>query len=203
MATVDILIPAAGSSRRMAGRDKLLETVGGVEQLRRVAAMAASFAFDHGSHVHVTIPATGPFNPARKRALMGLRVAILALPDAHEGMAASLRAGAWAARDAEGLLVLPADMPEIDRADLDRMTAVFGEDSHYPLRATTEDGAPGHPVIFPRRLLGELMVLSGDQGGRAVLRDEEVRTCPLAGQRARVDLDTQEDWENWRARTGN
>ncbi|MFZ1727375.1 MAG: nucleotidyltransferase family protein [Albidovulum sp.] len=203
MATVDILIPAAGSSRRMGGRDKLLEPVGGIEQLRRVAAMAATVAFDHGAHVFVTLPSTGPFTPARKQALLGLRVSILALPDAHEGMAASLRAGAWAARDAEGLLVLPADMPEITGADLNRMIAAFGQDTHFPLRATTEDGQPGHPVIFPRRLLGELTVLSGDQGGRIVLLEEVVKTCALVGQRALTDLDTQEDWNEWRARTGN
>jgi CTP:molybdopterin cytidylyltransferase MocA len=203
MAKVDILIPAAGSSRRMGGVDKLLERIGGEEQLRRIASMAASVAFEHGSNVFVTIPSTGPFTPARKQALLGLRVKILSIPDAHEGMAGSLRAGAMAARDADGLMVLPADMPEITANDIDYIIEKFAEDTHYAIRATAAGGAVGHPVIFPRRLLSEMAVLSGDQGGRKILQDEEVRNCPITGQRATTDLDTPEDWAAWRNRTGN
>ena len=203
MAKVDILIPAAGASMRMGGRDKLLEMVGGVEQLRRVAEMAVYAAGYFAGHVFVTLPSSGPLAPSRRQVLTGLRATILSIPDAHEGMAASLRAGAMASSTSEGLMLLPADMPELTADDLRYLMKTFSEDTHVAIRATSAGGAVGHPVIFPRRLFGSLSVLTGDQGGRKVLLDEDVRNCPLPGTRAITDLDAPEDWQAWRKRTGN
>ncbi|WP_347309831.1 nucleotidyltransferase family protein [Defluviimonas sp. SAOS-178_SWC] len=197
MTDLAILIPAAGASRRMRGSDKLLEEVHGEPALRHTTALAAAT----GAQVIVTLPSSGPLLPARRAVLMGLGVRVVAIPDAHEGMAASLRAGAHEIGQAEGLMVLLPDMPEIDGHDLARLIATFAEDPTCPLRATTEDGSEaGHPVIFPRRLMQEMAVLTGDRGGRVVLEGETLRTCALPGRRAVTDLDTPEDWEAWRQR---
>lgn len=196
MADLVILIPAAGASRRMRGSDKLLEDVDGEPALRRAARIGA----EAGSTVLVTLPDTGPLVPARRATLAGLAVRVLPVPDSHEGMAASLRAGAREIGHAEGLMVLMPDMPGIEAEDIRHLAAAFAEDPTLPVRATSEDGAEaGHPVILPRRLMQELAVLNGDRGARVVLQDETVRTVPLAGRRAVTDLDTPEDWEGWRA----
>lgn len=199
MIDLAILVPAAGASRRMRGSDKLLEDVGGEPALRHAAALAA----ETGAHVIVTLPASGPLVPARRAVLMGLGVRVVQIPDAHEGMAASLRAGARNIGQAEGLMVLMPDMPDIDSADLARMIAAFAADPTRPVRATTEDGAEaGHPVILPRRLMQQMAVLTGDRGGRVVLEGEAVQSVALPGRRAVTDLDTPEDWEAWRRRNG-
>ncbi|MBC7142957.1 MAG: nucleotidyltransferase family protein [Rhodobacteraceae bacterium] len=199
MTDLAILIPAAGASRRMRGSDKLLEEVGGEPVLRHIAALAVGT----GARVIVTLPASGPLVPARRAVLMGLGLRVVPVPDAHEGMAASLRAGAREIGQAEGLMILLPDMPGIDGRDLARLIAAFEEDPTCPLRATTEDGAEaGHPVILPRRLMQGMAVLTGDRGGRVVLEGEKLRTCALPGRRAVTDLDTPEDWEAWRRRGG-
>lgn len=195
-AAIAILIPAAGASRRMGGRDKCLEPIGAEPVLRRTARLAA----DSGARVVVTLPDTGPFLPGRLQSLAGLDLTILQVRDAHEGMAASLRAGARAAGEARGLMVLLPDMPGIGAAEIAQVMESFRQDETRAVRATTEDGTPGHPVIFPHRLFAEIAVLTGDQGGRRVLLGEEVRFCPLPGRLALTDLDTAEDWANWRAR---
>lgn len=196
MAALVILIPAAGASRRMEGADKLLEEVDGEPALRRTARIAA----EAGGAVLVALPETGPLMPARRAALAGLGVRILPVPDAHEGMAASLRLGAREIGPAEGLMVLLPDMPEIEAGDVRRLAAAFAEDPTLPVRATTGDGAEaGHPVILPRRLMQEMGVLTGDRGARAVLEGEAIRTVPLPGRRAVTDLDTPGDWAAWRA----
>jgi CTP:molybdopterin cytidylyltransferase MocA len=206
MAKVDILIPAAGAARRMRGADKLMERIDGEPQLRRIARMAARVAAETAgsrvAHVFVTLPQTGPFAPGRRAALAGLSLRILAIADAHEGMAASLRAGAHAVVDAEGLMVVPADMPDLTGADLALMVERFRTDPSRVLRATAAAGTPGHPVIFPRRLFGALQVLSGEEGGRKVLVGEDVATCALPAEHAVCDLDTPEDWAEWRVRRG-
>ena len=87
---------------------------------------------------------------------------------------------------------------EITEADLSRMLAAFAGQPGKVHRAAAEDGTPGHPVIFPRRLFVELSVVTGDGGGRRVTAGEEVVLHPLPGQRALLDLDTPEDWADFR-----
>ncbi|HBJ87011.1 MAG TPA: CTP--molybdopterin cytidylyltransferase, partial [Verrucomicrobiales bacterium] len=185
MAGLVILLCAAGSSRRMRGGDKLLEVVAGAPLLRRQALAAAA----QGVRVLVTL---GPDQDLRAAALEGVAVELLPVPEAAEGMAASLRAGAAVARGgaAEGaaLLVMLADMPEIGAEDLASVIAAHLAAPEAVVRAAGEDGTPGHPVVFPARMLAELADLRGDQGARHLLRGEAAVLVPLPGRRALVDL---------------
>jgi len=191
-----LLLLAAGAARRMGGRDKLLETVGGEALLARQAGAGLAA----GLEVLVTLPAEAP---AREAALAGLAARIVRVPDAVEGMAASIRAGVRAlAADAPGVMILPADMPAIGADDLAALAAAFAEAPEGILRAAAADGTPGHPVIFPRRLFGALAGLSGDEGARSLLADEDVRLCARPGRRALIDLDPPEEWAAWRQAEG-
>lgn len=193
-----ILIPAAGASRRMGAGDKCLEDVAGEPVLRRAARLALST----GARVLVSLPATGPRLAGRLAALVGLTAEVVILPDASEGMAASLRAGARAALEqaAPGMMILLPDMPEITEDDIGLLLSRFMLFPERPLRAASADGQPGHPVIFPARLLPELDGLRGDKGGRELLDRDQVILVPLAGQSAILDLDTPAEWAAWRAR---
>ncbi|HKL54630.1 MAG: nucleotidyltransferase family protein [Roseovarius sp.] len=194
MSDIVILIPAAGDATRMRGRDKLLEPVDGLPLLARQVRVAEAT----GCAVLVTLRLR---DKARHAALGTVNAPErIELPDAAEGIAASLRAGAaWAqARRAMGLMVLLADLPDLETGDLERLLAMFRHDPAHPIRATDMSGQTGHPVIFPARLFGALTQLSGDQGARAVLAQEKVVTLPLPDQRATTDLDTPEAWAEWR-----
>jgi CTP:molybdopterin cytidylyltransferase MocA len=125
----------------------------------------------------------------------------IAVPDAGEGMAASLRRGAASFAGAEAMMVLPGDMPGIETSDISALIDAFRADPSRPiLRACAADGTPGHPVLFPRRFLPEFATLSGDAGAAPVLRAhrDELRLFPLPGRRSVTDLDTPEDWAAWR-----
>ncbi|MDO9524713.1 MAG: nucleotidyltransferase family protein [Gemmobacter sp.] len=191
-----ILIPAAGASTRMRGTDKLMADVDGLPLLRRqvLAALSTEAA------VVVCVP---PDRPAREQALADLPVVLVVVPDADQGMAASIRAGvAVLPLEVSGVMVALADMPDIGPADLAGMICDFATDPTRVLRATTADGVPGHPVIFPRRLFARLAQVTGDTGAREVLAAEAPRLHALPGQRALTDLDTPEAWADWRALRG-
>lgn len=188
-----LVLLAAGGSSRMRGGDKLLEPVAGEPLIRRQArAMLAAGA----GPVAVTL---SPDRPARLAALDGVPVERLTIADAALGMSASLRAAAQWAGDA-GLLVAPADMPDLTAADFDTMARAF--DGGTPLRATGADGTPGHPVVFPPALLPLFAALAGDDGARAILKAHPPRLIALPADHAVTDLDTPEDWQAWRARRG-
>lgn len=176
----------------MRGGDKLLEDVGGAPLIRH----AALAALGTGLAVTVTLR---PDRPERAQALEGLSLARVTVPDAGDGMAASLRAGVAALPPDTPVAVLLADMPEIGTEDLDRLVAAFAEaGGDTVVRAASADGQPGQPVIFPARLRHALLALSGDTGGRDILRHETVHLVPLPGRRALTDLDTPEDFAAWR-----
>jgi CTP:molybdopterin cytidylyltransferase MocA len=187
-ALVPILILAAGASRRMGGRDKLLEPVRG-QPLIRDRALAA---LTTGAPVFVTLPLG---DTARHAALKGLPVTRVEV--APGPMGDSLGAGIRALpQDATGALILLADMPDLTSDDL---TAVLNGFDGTARRGATTDGKPGHPVLLPRRLFAATQTLSGDEGSRMVLKGEEVTLVPLPGQNARTDLDTPEAWAAWHA----
>ena len=192
-----ILILAAGASRRMQGRDKLTEVVGGMPLLRKIALAALAT----GLPVTVALP---PDRPARAEALMGLELGHITVERPDEGMSASLKAGLAALPADAAVLLLLADLPEIDTQDLALMARAQGAHPDLILRACSATGQPGHPVIFPPWARAPLAAISGDEGARAVLRSyaDKVRLIPLPDDHAITDLDTPEDWDRWRAQRG-
>jgi CTP:molybdopterin cytidylyltransferase MocA len=200
MQDIAILIPAAGASSRMKGRDKLLETVDGLPLLLR----QANIALDCGCDVLVTLP-PGP-NGARRRNVLPQtdRLTVQDIPDAQEGIAASLRAGAaWAqARGVDALMIVLADLPDLRRDDLQRLLRAAANTPGQVVRAVDHTGQHGHPVIIPARLFDALAHLTGDQGARDIIQQEDVAALHLPEDRATIDLDTPEAWARWRARTG-
>ncbi len=190
----EILILAAGASSRMRGGDKLLEQIDGQPQLTRIAIAALAT----GAPVTIALP---PDRPARSAAVQGLPLRQITVPHPGDGMAASLIAGLAALTAEAPLLLLLADLPEITGADLTHFLQDWRTTPDLILRATAQDGTPGHPVGFPAWAKPALATLTGDAGARAVLQHYRSRTrlLPLPGQHATTDLDTPEDWAAWRA----
>ncbi|HHX88975.1 MAG TPA: NTP transferase domain-containing protein, partial [Paracoccus sp.] len=160
-APLALVLLAAGAGRRMRGGDKLLEEVNGVALLRHLALQVLAAGL---GAVAVTLR---PDTPARAAALQGLSLSVLPVPDADAGMSASLKvAAAWALRlGAGGLMICPADLPDLTTRDFVTLARAFDPDGP-PLRATAEDGTPGHPVVFPAWLLPGFAALQGDRGAQ-------------------------------------
>jgi CTP:molybdopterin cytidylyltransferase MocA len=192
-----IVVLAAGASSRMQGRDKLMEDVDGMPLLRRQVLRSLGT----GCEVLVTLPAAP--HP-RYDTIKDLDVSVVPVPDAAEGMNASLRAGISAVPDAaSGVMVTLADMPDITKGDMNTVLKEVNFCSGEKIwRAVTEAGDPGHPIVFHKDLLPQLSALNGDQGGSAVVREnrDKTRFIPLPADHARTDLDTPEAWADWRAR---
>jgi molybdenum cofactor cytidylyltransferase len=194
-----ILILAAGQSARMRGADKLAEKVAGEPLLRRITRMARSVS----PQVFVALPSA---DHPRHGLIAGLDVTALILPDAAEGMSGTLRAGVAALPDCRRFMVLLADLPALQAADLDLVlqAPALAPDALI-WRGATAGGKPGHPILFDASLRPRFADLAGDGGGESLVRPLQSRThlVPLPGGRARLDLDTPEDWAAWRASGGN
>lgn len=196
---VEVLLLAAGSSRRMRGKDKLLEIVDGEPLLRRSSRAALQSQADR---VHVVLQ---PENKARDAAIDGLDIHQVRSPEWQEGMAASIRAGMTSvSENCDAVIIALADMPEVQAAHFDRLMSAYDpNDGRDICRAIAEDGTPGLPVLFGRRFFETLANLLGDRGARDVVKDarEFLVDVPTDGQGAVIDLDTPEAWKKWRNST--
>lgn len=179
----------------MCGQDKLLQTVKGEPLLLRVVSQAIVT----GAHVCVTLPKN---SKARSEILNNSNAELIEVSDCAEGMSASLRAGGEVAENgnASALLIMLADMPEIETGDLMQFISAHQQNPERIFRGATADGRLGHPVLIPARLFPKLLQLKGDQGAKAVLEGDNVTPIVLEGERTVIDLDTPEDWARWRAR---
>lgn len=195
---IAVLLLAAGASRRMRGRDKLLEEIDGAPLLRRQARAALAAGI---GPVLVALPCA---DHPRAAALDGLAVTPVPVADADEGMGASIRAGVAALPPGmRGVIILPADMPDLGAVELVQMEQAFRGDP-LPILRGASGARPGHPVLFPADLFPALQTLSGDRGAAPVIAANRtrLRLLPLPGQSALTDLDTPEAWTEWWARRG-
>jgi molybdenum cofactor cytidylyltransferase len=192
--TAVVGILAAGASTRMRGRDKLLEDVDGEPLLARQLGIAAAL----GLPILVAVP---PGTGARQRITEAAGARQVTVADASRGMSASIAALASEAQriEADALLLLLADMPELEVDDLRALMGAAQRSSDEIIRAGTESGRPGHPVVFPREYFDSLQRLQGDAGAREIIAAApRVLIVRLPGERAVTDLDTPEAWAAWR-----
>ena len=193
---IAVLLLGAGQSRRMRGRDKLLEPMGASTMLAHAACQALASKADA---VFVALP---PGHDTRLKALDGLNITPVPVPDFAEGMGASLRtAMAKIGGDVAAVIVALADMPEITPAHYNALINAYDPEKKREIcRALAEDGTPGHPVLFGQRFFESLAEARGDAGGRAVLQSSEdyVYHVKTSGRGAVLDLDTPEAWARWR-----
>ena len=111
-----------------------------------------------------------------------------------EGISASIRLGLLAAKDADGALFAVCDQPHLTTESILRLLNSF-EKSPESIHALSWQGRRGNPVVFPRALYPELLALTGDTGGSAVLRrhPERLRLVEAASPGELEDVDRPED----------
>lgn len=200
------LILAAGSSSRMGGgRHKLMLPLEGRPVLARVidASLASQsrpivVVLGHRSaQVRFQIEQYTTFND----------IALLENTQYQEGMSSSLRLGIQTllsngyknvpvSYQVDSALILLGDQPLITASIIDRMITLY-RTTGKPIVAPLYKGKRGNPVLFDRKLFPELIDVTGDEGGRAVLERhrDDVELIEIGDALANYDVDTWEAYE--------
>ncbi len=182
------IILASGLSRRM-GSDKLLLPVDGIAIVARVMQAADASVLDDIVLVYQ--------NPAVRNLGERYRVRPVYNPDAAQGQSASIRAGVGAAPRAQTYMFLTGDQPFITAGIIDLLIAAW-RTNPGDIIVPVYGGRRGSPVIFPAALQPELLALTGDTGGRAVLDTipNMVRCVNMPDAHAGIDIDTPAEYEH-------
>lgn len=196
---VDGIVLAAGLSSRMGARKLLMELQGST-----ILERAVRTALESGLRAITVV--LGPNAEEFKSILASqsldprLRYAINLSP--AEGMSSSLATGVAATSPgADGVMILLADQPLITSRVIDDLIEAFVRDAEKIVLPTIH-GRRTTPVVFPVSLVPELMRITGDKGGRDVIKEyaDRVTALEMSSYYDDSDVDTKDDLDTVRAR---
>ena len=191
------VVLAAGQSRRMGARNKLLARVDGVPMVAR-AVDAARAALDDRVYV-----VTG-HEAARVAEALAARddVRLVHNPLYAEGLSTSLAAGLAALDDdVDGVLVCLGDMPRVTREHIATLLGAFDPEEGRAICVPLWAGQRGHPVLWARRFFDEIAAIKGDVGARHLLGEYADLVCevPVADDGVLLDVDSPDALRSLRA----
>lgn len=182
------VVLAGGESRRI-GYPKQLLTWEGEPFLRHIVRMGLSAGLDPmvvilGANWEEVIPS-----------LKNLPVEIVKNHEWQQGQSTSVRKGVSVLpEDVAGAVFLLVDQPQIPetlvRTLVEKHAATLG-DYVLPLVADKR----GNPVLFDARLFPDMLVIEGDQGGRAIFTKFTGVEVPWLDEIVALDVDTKEDYQ--------
>ena len=132
--------------------------------------------------------------------LLGARVVMN--PDSSGGISSSIKVGINAIdRNSEAVLFGLADKPFVSVETINKVIETYLS-SRIGIVIPVYRGTRGNPVLFSRYFFDELRTLSGDIGGKAVIRRnaESIREVKVDDDGILLDIDTRADFERAKAR---
>jgi len=184
------VVLAAGGSTRM-GRPKQLAELDGRPLLAYALAAAAEAGLDR-----VVVALGGAATEVLDRVALGR-----AEPLVVEGWAAGMghvlaSALARAGDDWGAVVVLLGDQPLVGGRAMARVVEAWRAGAG-PVVTATYGGRPGHPKLFDRRLLPDLLRLGGDAGARDLVaaHPEWVHRVEVGDLGSDADVDVEADLE--------
>ena len=189
------IVLAAGESRRM-GSPKALLDYQGHTFIENICATFLTAGVDElivvlGAHEHEEqIRAVVPKHPALRTVLN---------PRYRLGQLSSLMVGINAlSPESQAAVVNLVDHPLIKPETIQALLSSFGADPS-PIIIASYQGRRGHPVLFSRRVYGEILAAPLDKGAKVVVRKDpaRVREIALDDPGIRADIDTPQEYAQW------
>ena len=188
---------AAGLSRRMGERNKLLIEIGGEPMVRRTAKVYLAAGVD----VHAVLG----FEAREVRAaLEGLPIAFVTNPHYEEGQQSSVRAGVESlAPGYDTILVALADQAALTPADITSLLDAFASCGGERIVVPFFQGLRGNPVAFPARLAAAMRAAGKNAVSRAFIDNNPqlIEQYEAAHERFIIDIDTPEDLASFGKKT--
>lgn len=191
------IILASGQSVRM-GKEKLLLPWQGVSLMEHILRKIRAVPL---KEIKVVIPEK---NERLKKMVTQYKCTPVYNKWPQRGLGSSLALGIQSLPpSAEGAIILLGDQPTLSTADIKKVCLGFTEiryQKEYCPKMIIQmkycDGMVGHPILFTHHFFEELGSLSGDKGGKGIVRRNRsfLFLCRGENQYPR-DIDTPYDYE--------
>jgi len=180
------IILAAGGSQRL-GRPKQLLKWEDDLFIRHVVLNALE------AGLTPLVVVTGSDQSLVEQAIKDLPVKRVHNPDWQSGMASSMKTGlSTLPKSSDSAMFLLADQPQISSILIRQLLERHAQ-NRAPITAPRVNDRRGNPVLFSQETFEALMMVTGDQGGRAIMRQFEVDWLPWLDERILLDVDEPGD----------
>ena len=191
-----LIMLAAGNSRRFHS-NKLLYRIEGAPMYRRILDKLLKVKKrleEERSGLAVSITIVTQYEEIGKAGEQE-GVKVLYNPHPDEGISSSIKLGIKGNREADACLFTVSDQPWLKEDTIRELAELF-LDSGKGMASVSREGKLGNPCIFSGKYFPELLSLTGDTGGRAVLtaRREDAAVLKVKDKRELVDLDRPKDF---------
>lgn len=177
------VVMAAGNARRF-GENKLAAGVGGRSLILRALEAVPAEEFEAVAVVTQY--------PEILELAEGFRFAPVRNPHPDWGVSHTIRLGLETLGNLDGAMFLVSDQPLLRRESV-RALAELWRSQPDKIAALAHGGVRGNPCVFPARFFPELLALTEDRGGSAVIRRHEEGLILLeVPERELTDVDTRE-----------
>lgn len=191
---ISAIILAAGKSERM-GKPKLLLPVKGkpmfVHPIERAIEAELAPVFIIGGQYFDLVKEAMPRNG---------HIKAIFNPDYAKGLSTSLQKGINAVKNSsDATMVFLGDQPLIPPNVVQELIQNFKLYRHKRIKIVRPryGGRHGHPILFSSELFSEFEGLSGDQGGKSIIKryKEYVREISYSIREWGMDVDTEKDYK--------
>jgi len=190
MPAVTAIILGAGESSRM-GRPKLLLPFGDSTIIEEVISQALA------SSVEKTIVVLGSNIESHREVIKNYPVEIINNEQYKEGMFSSVKCGLEAVPDtSDAVMVLLGDQPMIQAEEMDQLIESY-RDSEKEIALATHGNMRGHPILFGRKFISEIIGYPGKASLRDLLQKHpsEILEIKTGSDRILRDIDTENDYQ--------
>ncbi|MCY6379160.1 nucleotidyltransferase family protein [Hoeflea prorocentri] len=194
MTNIDVVLLAAGLSRRMGDENKLLLPFEGVPLVRHTAQTILA------SGCRSLVVVTGHEADAVRSALDGLPLKTLFNPDYASGQMSTVACGLNAVLSTspqpEGVMIALADMPYLQARDYCSLAGVFADKVCRKIIVPEFLGKRGNPVILPQQLCAQAARGGIRSGCRHLIdkRPADVQAADMNNSAFITDIDTAADY---------
>jgi molybdenum cofactor cytidylyltransferase len=191
MLKLSALVLAAGESKRMPGKNKLLLPFAG----KTIVECAVDAVLQ--ADVDEVILVLGHEAEMIQKVVGDRPIKIVYNPDYRNGMAGSIHAGLVAlSPTTTAVMICLADQPLIQSAELNLLIAAFSQAKEKTIAVPAFKGQRGNPVIFDLRYRAEMLTLKGEAGGKSIIarHPEAVVEVEMPTGNILEDADTPESY---------
>jgi len=192
MAGLSAIVMASGFSKRFGQKNKLLMPLGQMTIIERTVQSLIDAQVNQILVVtqYKEVAAIFSNNPS---------VEVVMNASAVEGISASIRLGVAASQENHGFMFVPGDQALLQSQTLKSLTSGYMA-SPDKIIIPIYKGTPGSPKIFPPSLRKQLMELTGDHGGRAILQHNQslIKKQHFQQTLDNLDIDTYDRYQRIR-----
>jgi len=186
-----LILLAAGASSRMGKPKQLL-------LYKQQSLLKHSLQIALNSNAVQTIVVTGANVQLIKRELIESDAYSVYNSEWQEGIASSIRCGLSTlikvVPDVDSALFMVCDQPYITTELLNNLMAKSSMNDS--IAASGYDNTLGTPAVFPEKYFSELLILSGDEGAKNVLRQYAHHAAVIPFNDGNIDIDTPIDYDS-------